>query len=510
MPPKKKDAKGGGDDDKPPPPPELPELTSHQLEMNERALHAARLQISLDAFRTRTTSLERTNAALKAAVADTTRATSDVEEYLTWELAARREIVDELQARIDAKTRECEGETRGMEDRVRSARERADGETRALTARVDALRETEPDISRRRDDKTRILDGLAEVSETVAKELHEMKANLRDLESALVRDRERLRAESAARIKATRLALVRLTDEELENTTRRVIARNERLDVELKQNSADVDSLDAKTNALAAEHERLGRELELQRALVREQARREGDLRACVDALAREVGRSDIAVASANEGVGTKSSEDATGVEFDFDGAVAETAELERETDALRLGLERHVAAARALARRARAFGAGTGIGTGKSRHPGTGIGTVGGVEGDDVDCESRNARGDDRDADGASSKSDARAFEAVYGSLRGFVVAETRSNGGGRAVSLDDLDARGRAAALDVLHLDLALDVLHLDLATVLDLAARSAAERAGRATEHATSVPASTKRRYAPSPPAAPPRWK
>ena len=42
MPPKKKDAKGGGDDDKPPPPPELPELTSHQLEMNERALHAAR------------------------------------------------------------------------------------------------------------------------------------------------------------------------------------------------------------------------------------------------------------------------------------------------------------------------------------------------------------------------------------------------------------------------------------------------------------------------------------
>ena len=92
MPLKKKDAKGGGDDDKPPPPPELPELTSHQLEMNERALHAARLQISLDAFRTRTTSLERTNAALKAAVADTTRATSDVEEYLTWELAARREI----------------------------------------------------------------------------------------------------------------------------------------------------------------------------------------------------------------------------------------------------------------------------------------------------------------------------------------------------------------------------------------------------------------------------------
>ena len=490
MPPKKKDAKGGGDDDKPPPPPELPELTSHQLEMNERALHAARLQISLDAFRTRTTSLERTNAALKAAVADTTRATSDVEEYLTWELAARREIVDELQARIDAKTRECEGETRGMEDRVRSARERADGETRELTARVDALRETEPDISRRRDDKTRILDGLAEVSETVARELHEMKANLHDLESALVRDRERLRAESAARVKETRLALMRLTDEELENTTRRVIARNERAAAELETTSRDADELAAKTKALAAEHERTKRELELQRALVRASTRREGDLRACADALAREVGRSDIAIASANEGVGTRTSEVAS-VAFDFDGAVAETAELERETDALRVGLERHVAATRALARRARAFGAGTGIGM-KSRHPatGTGIGTVLGGEGDDGNCD---AVGDDRDAD-------ARAFEAVYGSLRGFVIAEMRSNGGGRAVSLDDLDARRRAAALDVLR-----DDLDLDLAA--GLAAGSAA---GRATEHATSVPASTKRRFAPSPPAAPPRWK
>ena len=490
MPPKKKDAKGGGDDDKPPPPPELPELTSHQLEMNERALHAARLQISLDAFRTRTTSLERTNAALKAAVADTTRATSDVEEYLTWELAARREIVDELQARIDAKTRECEGETRGMEDRVRWARERADGETRELTARVDALRETEPDISRRRDDKTRILDGLAEVSETVARELHEMKANLHDLESALVRDRERLRAESAARVKETRLALMRLTDEELENTTRRVIARNERAAAELETTSRDADELAAKTKALAAEHERTKRELELQRALVRASTRREGDLRACADALAREVGRSDIAIASANEGVGTRTSEVAS-VAFDFDGAVAETAELERETDALRVGLERHVAATRALARRARAFGAGTGIGM-KSRHPatGTGIGTVRGGEGDDGNCD---AVGDDRDAD-------ARAFEAVYGSLRGFVIVEMCSNGGGRAVSLDDLDARRRAAALDVLR-----DDLDLDLAA--GLAAGSAA---GRATEHATSVPASTKRRFAPSPPAAPPRWK
>jgi hypothetical protein len=68
MPPKKKDPKGGGDDNKPPPPPELPELTPHQLEMNERALVAEKLTHSLAAFRTRTASLERTNAALRTAL----------------------------------------------------------------------------------------------------------------------------------------------------------------------------------------------------------------------------------------------------------------------------------------------------------------------------------------------------------------------------------------------------------------------------------------------------------
>ena len=95
MPPKKKDPKGGGDDDKPPPPPELPELTPHQLEMNERALVAEKLTHSLAAFRTRTASLERTNAALRTALGDTTRDANEVETYLTWELAARQEIVDE-------------------------------------------------------------------------------------------------------------------------------------------------------------------------------------------------------------------------------------------------------------------------------------------------------------------------------------------------------------------------------------------------------------------------------
>ena len=63
------------------------------------------------------------------------------------------------------------------------------------------------------------------------------------------------------------------------------------------------------------------------------------------------------------------------------------------------------------------------------------------------------------KDSNGDGRDVDARAFEAVYGSLRFVVNNETRSSngGGGRGagVSLDDLDARRRAAALDVLHDD-------------------------------------------------------
>ena len=421
MPPKKKDPKGGGDDDKPPPPPELPELTPHQLEMNERALVAEKLTHSLAAFRTRTASLERTNAALRTALGDTTRDANEVETYLTWELAARQEIVDELRTRVDAKTAEVDGETKGLDARVQSARAAAEAETATLTERVTTLRDTEADITRRRDDKTRILDGLAEVSETVAKELHEMKANLHELESSLFRDRERLRRESAMRVKATRLSLMRLTDDQLETTTKRVIAQNERASSELADISKDANDLIDKTDQLSAEHSTFGRELTLQRLLVRNTEAREKDLRRCVDALAREVSRSDIAKASANEGVNSAQSAEDANRGFDFDDAVSTTAGLERETEALRSGLARHTAAMEGLARRARAFGAGLG--------------------GRRLDASGNDARE-------GSIRFDEPALETVYGTLRRFV---DELDGG--EVALVDLDASHRARALEVLH---------------------------------------------------------
>jgi hypothetical protein len=471
MPPKKKDPKGGGDDDKPPPPPELPELTPHQLEMNERALVAEKLTHSLAAFRTRTASLERTNAALRTALGDTTRDANEVETYLTWELAARQEIVDELRTRVDAKTAEVDGETKGLDARVQSARAAAEAETATLTERVTTLRDTEADITRRRDDKTRILDGLAEVSETVAKELHEMKANLHELESSLFRDRERLRRESAMRVKATRLSLMRLTDDQLETTTKRVIAQNERASSELADISKDANALIDKTDQLSAEHSTFGRELTLQRLLVRNTEVREGDLRRCVDALAREVSRSDIAKASANEGVNSAQSAEDANRGFDFDDAVSTTAGLERETEALRSGLARHTAAMEGLARRARAFGAGLG----------------GGVW---------NAAGND--AREGSIRFDEPALETVYGTLRRF-VDET---------ALADLDASHRARALEVLHdeLERAAGEMNVDA----EKASSQPAASTSTSTQPAGgSEGARGKRRYAPSPAAGAPKW-
>jgi hypothetical protein len=478
MPPKKKDPKGGGDDDKPPPPPELPELTPHQLEMNERALVAEKLTHSLAAFRTRTASLERTNAALRTALGDTTRDANEVETYLTLELAARQEIVDELRTRVDAKTAEVDGETKGLDARVQSARAAAEAETATLTERVTTLRDTEADITRRRDDKTRILDGLAEVSETVAKELHEMKANLHELESSLFRDRERLRRESAMRVKATRLSLMRLTDDQLETTTKRVIAQNERASSELADISKDANDLIGKTDQLSAEHSTFGRELTLQRLLVRNTEVREGDLRRCVDALAREVSRSDIAKASANEGVNSAQSAEDANRGFDFDDAVSTTAGLERETEALRSGLVRHTAAMEGLARRARAFGAGLG---------GGGVWTH--LENDD--------------AREGSIRLDSPALETVYGTLRRFV---DEMDGG--EVALADLDASHRARALEVLHDELERAAVEL-YDEVAEANTQLAASTSTSTQPAGGSEGARGKRRYAPSPVAGAPKW-
>jgi hypothetical protein len=264
---------------------------------------------------------------------------------------------------------------------------------------------------------------------------------------------------------------MRLTDDQLETTTKRVIAQNERASSELADISKDANALIDKTDQLSAEHSTFGRELTLQRLLVRNTESREKDLRRCVDALAREVSRSDIAKASANEGVNSAQSAEDANRGFDFDDAVSTTAGLERETEALRSGLARHTAAMEGLARRARAFGAGLG----------------GGVW---------NAAGND--AREGSIRFDEPALETVYGTLRRF-VDET---------ALADLDASHRARALEVLHdeLERAAGEMNVDA----EKASSQPAASTSTSTQPAGgSEGARGKRRYAPSPAAGAPKW-
>jgi len=271
---------------------------------------------------------------------------------------------------------------------------------------------------------------------------------------------------------------MRLTDDQLETTTKRVIAQNERASSELADISKDANDLIDKTDQLSAEHSTFGRELTLQRLLVRNTEAREKDLRRCVDALAREVSRSDIAKASANEGVNSAQSAEDASRGFDFDDAVSVTAGLERETEALASGIARHTAAMEGLARRARAFGAGLG----------------GGVW---------NAAGND-DAGEGSIRFDEPALETVYGTLRRFV---DELDGG--EVALVDLDASHRARALEVLHDELERAAGELYLAEA-EIANTQPAAGTNTSTQPAGgSEGARGKRRYAPSPAAGAPKW-
>jgi hypothetical protein len=196
-----------------------------------------------------------------------------------------------------------------------------------------------------------------------------------------------------------------------------------------------------------------------------------------VDALAREVSRSDIAKASANEGVNSAQSAEDANRGFDFDDAVSTTAGLERETEALRRWTrEAHGGDGGAGAQGARVRG-----GFRRRRR---------------LDASGNDARE-------GSIRLDSPALETVYGTLRRFV---DELDGG--EVALADLDASHRARALEVLHdeLERAAGEMYVEAenANTQPAASTSTSTQPAGGSEGARG-----KRRYAPSPVAGAPKW-
>ncbi|KAG2430972.1 hypothetical protein HYH02_013505 [Chlamydomonas schloesseri] len=270
MPPKKKDDKkkdAGKDDAKKAEEEEERELVEKELvigylrsKLNRYQDHGDRLQVDVVRL---TDELETQKLNLR-----------DINEFLTNELKARSLTTSALEAKV--------AELNGLMEEVKKNHEAA-----LSRLRGDKDREIErlEGVMREHERKARITQEFLDkkdaleaemqsLKETLARKTKDFEQQLTDIDRQHIQDREKWKREMAGRIKETKLQMMKLTDNQLEMTTKRTIMENEQMSIELSYQSRQTEKLLNKNNKLTEENAELRRQLELSKQTEEELARR--------------------------------------------------------------------------------------------------------------------------------------------------------------------------------------------------------------------------------------------
>ena len=246
---------------------EEPEVEDGAREIAERELVISHLKTTLGAFQDRGASLVVENDALEEALAMERVNLRDINEYLTNELRAKEMAIQQLQTLVAKYESDIKSEADAYEEKVTNGRAENEAELERLKEALKFFHDDIESIQTRRDDKTRILVGLEKVSETLFTEQRDHEENVNDLERVAVQEKDRLKKEMALKIKETNLSLMKLTDNQLEITTKRTIMENEQMSSDLAIASRSTEKLINKNEELIQEHSDIRISLELSKEM---------------------------------------------------------------------------------------------------------------------------------------------------------------------------------------------------------------------------------------------------
>ncbi|KAG2488088.1 hypothetical protein HYH03_013391 [Edaphochlamys debaryana] len=228
----------------------------------------------------------------------------DINEFLTNELKARSLTTSALEAKV--------AELNGMMDEVRKSHEAA-----LAKQRGDKDREIErlEGVVREHERKARITQEFLDKKEAMETELQSLKETLSrktkefeqqttDIDRQHIQDRERWKREMAQKIKETKLQMMKLTDNQLEMTTKRTIMENEQMSIELSYQSRQTEKLLNKNSKLMEENAELRRQLELSKQTEEELARRNNLYQKTIKTLLSKLQDQGYAAAESDEVVG--------------------------------------------------------------------------------------------------------------------------------------------------------------------------------------------------------------
>ena len=214
-----------------PPPPPLLSLLQVDKEFLDTELRLLRDKVEFYRKDQRTQGRER--AELDEKLANELSNQKDIFMYLNGELAKKTDEILELQERVQQLLDENERQTLDHEARMLTLKDNAQLTQAKLQEEIDqlkaSLKKVEKFIAEKSDMEARLSDGAKALEEHQA--THE--TMISDLERKHVQEKDRLKKEMLYKLRETKANLLKMTDNQLDTTTKRTIAENEQMSSEL-------------------------------------------------------------------------------------------------------------------------------------------------------------------------------------------------------------------------------------------------------------------------------------
>merc|ERR1711988_872186 len=187
----------------------------------------------------------------------------DIFTYLNTELSKRVEQVARLEAQIQElgeAQKKWEKETQEEFEGIRKEQERVVGE---LTKKINDYKAELDDLQEFTKHKNDLEQKLKSVEEELQQEHDRHLISLTDLERKHAQDREKIKRDYHDRLEFDKAELLRMTNNQLEFTTRRTIMENEMMTAELGYQNKQTEKLVKVNESLEKENQDMKRDMEL-------------------------------------------------------------------------------------------------------------------------------------------------------------------------------------------------------------------------------------------------------
>ena len=178
----------------------------------------------------------------------------EIFQYLNGELAKKTDEIVALEERLAEKTDELESLLRDHGHAIQEQKDASDHEAVRLKGEIAEYREKLEKVSRFIEIKETLEAQLTEKERLLEEEAKEHATHVSDLEQKHVQEKDRLKKEMLLKLRETKANLLKMTDNQLDTTTKRTIAENEQMSSELAWQSKETEKLIRRNEKLVSEN----------------------------------------------------------------------------------------------------------------------------------------------------------------------------------------------------------------------------------------------------------------